>query len=154
MKYKETFIVTISVVLILCFIGLAGEKKDKLEEAKRAEEDRLEKIESQRVEEDNKEIEEEDNTTISKDTYIEKDFELGREKKHELVWYDEGKNIYHTTYEKCDARSYCDLDTGEYRKKVLWEFEDELDENMKLCSFCHLVEVNRNKPEWLKDPGF
>lgn len=147
MKYNNILIAGAVVLCVfLVFLGVhihITQEKEIQEEAKKIEEERLQ---SSSISED---------TDINTSSEVEEDLDvrnLGREKKHELVWYVKGSDIYHTTYERCDAKSYKSLETGEYTKEVLWDYEDETDKT--ICSQCYKVEENRNKPSWLKDPGY
>lgn len=147
MNDNKSLIVLSVLCVLLVFLGVnlsITQKKEIQEEAKKIEEERLKSSSQHGDINTSSEVEEEEEELDVRN--------LGREKEHELVWYVKGSNIYHTTFDRCDANSYKDLETGEYTKEVLWDYEDETDKT--ICSMCYEVEENRNKPSWLKDPGF
>lgn len=147
MNYKKNVIALSLLCVFLVLLGVhihTTKEKEIQEEAKRIEEERLQSsLDNEDTNTSTKVEEEEEELDVRK---------LGREKEHKLVWYDKGSNIYHTTYDRCDANSYKSVETGEYTKEVLWDYEDETDKT--ICSMCYKVEENRNKPSWLKDPGY
>lgn len=149
MNYNKSLIALSVLCVFLVFLGVnlsITQKKERQEEAKKIEEEERLKYSSEYGDGDtntSSEVEEEEELDVRN---------LGREKTHELVWYVKGSNIYHTTQDRCDASSYKSVETGEYTKEVLWDYEDETDKT--ICSTCYKVEENRNKPSWLKDPGY
>lgn len=124
-------------LIILVLIGvLAGAGKiiiNKIKEKQYREEQEALQIEAQYREVSDNEK--------SSEAAIESD----REKKHELVFYIKGSNIYHTNQERCDASEHCDIYTGEYTREVIWDFEDELGDDKIMCDLCRQVEINRDR---------